>query len=450
MNIPTPPSDFAQQVPEKSEIERIQERIANFKIGLSPQSAQIVNGLLESHLKTGQVKPNELEALILVRDDVVAGVEEYNTQVKSSQTRLQVLLEEEQVAKQLEIARRIEGEKTKTADERQLRKATQDRLKLMEEALAKAGLSIDLDGDGVIGLPSGESTTPLTETEQQRVDQIIADTPAPKPASKPKTKAWDMIRALNPVTEESLEDVNEKSEDTLESMLSNEDTLESLEDSEPVIESTLSVDDDFNAQVDEAKKSFAEFIEPKDEEEPEEEYLANISSGVSSEDQMEMDLIDEEQFNDSFVVDEEDDKSSPSFAPVITGGNAPNIQAKIEEPQSINASIPSFDTEEDLLANAQAKIDAVEEEVEEEFEEIVIPNASELQGLTKAKIQEQADLLGFSTVVQSQTKQEMIDTFVLESEAYIKELTEDSGFISANELTDGEDDGNDNRDGGYF
>ena len=440
MNIPTPPSDFAQQVPEKSEIERIQERIANFKIGLSPQSAQIVNGLLESHLKTGQVKPNELEALILVRDDVVAGVEEYNTQVQNSQTRLQVLLEEEQVAKQLEIARRIESEKTKTADERQLRKRTEDRLKVMEEALAKAGLSIDLDGDGVIGLPSGESTTPLTETEQQRVDQIIADTPAPKPASKPKTKAWDMIRALNPVIEESLEDVNEKFEDT----------LESLEDSEPVIESTLSVDDDFNAQVDEAKKSFAEFIEPKDEEETEEEYLANISSGVSSEDQMEMDLIDEEQFNDSFVVDEEDDKSSPSFAPVITGGNAPNIQAKIEEPQSINASIPSFDTEEDLLANAQAKIDAVEEEVEEEFEEIVIPNASELQGLTKAKIQEQADLLGFSTVVQSQTKQEMIDTFVLESEAYIKELTEDSGFISANELTDGEDDGNDNRDGGYF
>lgn len=440
MNIPTPPSDFAQQVPEKSEIERIQERIANFKIGLSPQSAQIVNGLLESHLKTGQVKPNELEALILVRDDVVAGVEEYNTQVKNSQTRLQALLEEEQVAKQLEIARRIESEKTKTADERQLRKRTEDRLKVMEEALAKAGLSIDLDGDGVIGLPSGESTTPLTETEQQRVDQIIADTPAPKPASKPKTKAWDMIRALNPVTEESLEDVNEKSEDTLESMLSNEDTLESLEDSEPVIESTLSVDDDFNAQVDEAKKSFAEFIEPKDEEETEVDEL----------DQFEQDLIDEEQFNDSFVVDEEDDKSSPSFAPVITGGNAPNIQAKIEEPQSINASIPSFDTEEDLLANAQAKIDAVEEEVEEEFEEIVIPNASELQGLTKAKIQEQADLLGFSTVVQSQTKQEMIDTFVLESEAYIKELTEDSGFISANELTDGEDDGNDNRDGGYF
>lgn len=430
MNIPTPPSDFAQQVPEKSEIERIQERIANFKIGLSPQSAQIVNGLLESHLKTGQVKPNELEALILVRDDVVAGVEEYNTQVKNSQTRLQVLLEEEQVAKQLEIARRIESEKTKTADERQLRKRTEDRLKVMEEALAKAGLSIDLDGDGVIGLPSGESTTPLTETEQQRVDQIIADTPAPKPASKPKTKAWDMIRALNPVTEESLEDVNEKFEDT----------LESLEDSEPVIESTLSVDDDFNAQVDEAKKSFAEFIEPKDEEETEVDEL----------DQFEQDLIDEEQFNDSFVVDEEDDKSSPSFAPVITGGNAPNIQAKIEEPQSINASIPSFDTEEDLLANAQAKIDAVEEEVEEEFEEIVIPNASELQGLTKAKIQEQADLLGFSTVVQSQTKQEMIDTFVLESEAYIKELTEDSGFISANELTDGEDDGNDNRDGGYF
>jgi len=423
MNIPTPPSDFAQQVPEKSEIERIQERIANFKIGLSPQSAQIVNGLLESHLKTGQVKPNELEALILVRDDVVKGVEEYNTQVQNSQTRLQVLLEEEQVAKQLEIARRIEAEKTKTADERQLRKSTQDRLKLMEDALAKAGITIDLDGDGVIGLPAGEVATPLTQTEQQRVDQIVADTPAPTiaPASKPKTKAWDMIRALNPVTEEPVV----------------EDTVDVATDVE-VDEPTLSINDEFNAQVDEAKKSFAEFIEPKTEE------------VVDELDLFEQDLIDEEQFNDSFVVDEEDEKSSPSFAPVITGGNAPNITAKIDEPQSINASIPSFNTEEELLANAQAKIDELEEEVEEEFEEIVIPNASELQGLTKGKIKEQADLLGFSTVMTTSTKQEMIDTFVLESEAYIKELTEDSGFISANELTDGEDDGNDNRDGGYF
>ena len=423
MNIPTPPSDFAQQVPEKSEIERIQERIANFKIGLSPQSAQIVNGLLESHLKTGQVKPNELEALILVRDDVVKGVEEYNTQVQNSQTRLQVLLEEEQVAKQLEIARRIEAEKTKTADERQLRKSTQDRLKLMEDALAKAGITIDLDGDGVIGLPAGEVATPLTQTEQQRVDQIVADTPAPTiaPASKPKTKAWDMIRALNPVTEEPVV----------------EDTVDVATDVE-VDEPTLSINDEFNAQVDEAKKSFAEFIEPKTEEVMDELDL------------FEQDLIDEEQFNDSFVVDEEDEKSSPSFAPVITGGNAPNITAKIDEPQSINASIPSFNTEEELLANAQAKIDELEEEVEEEFEEIVIPNASELQGLTKGKIKEQADLLGFSTVMTTSTKQEMIDTFVLESEAYIKELTEDSGFISANELTDGEDDGNDNRDGGYF
>ena len=428
MNIPTPPSDFAQQVPEKSEIERIQERIANFKIGLSPQSAQIVNGLLESHLKTGQVKPNELEALILVRDDVVKGVEEYNTQVQNSQTRLQVLLEEEQVAKQLEIARRIEAEKTKTADERQLRKSTQDRLKLMEDALAKAGITIDLDGDGVIGLPAGEVATPLTQTEQQRVDQIVADTPAPTiaPASKPKTKAWDMIRALNPVTEEPVVE---------EPVV--EDTVDVATDVE-VDEPTLSINDEFNAQVDEAKKSFAEFIEPKTEE------------VVDELDLFEQDLIDEEQFNDSFVVDEEDEKSSPSFAPVITGGNAPNITAKIDEPQSINASIPSFNTEEELLANAQAKIDELEEEVEEEFEEIVIPNASELQGLTKGKIKEQADLLGFSTVMTTSTKQEMIDTFVLESEAYIKELTEDSGFISANELTDGEDDGNDNRDGGYF
>ena len=44
----------------------------------------------------------------------------------------------------------------------------------------------------------------------------------------------------------------------------------------------------------------------------------------------------------------------------------------------------------------------------------------------------------------------MIDSFVEQSEAYIKELTEDSGFISASETDEDDDDNDNSRDGGYF
>ena len=42
----------------------------------------------------------------------------------------------------------------------------------------------------------------------------------------------------------------------------------------------------------------------------------------------------------------------------------------------------------------------------------------------------------------------MIDSFVEQSEEYIRELTEDEGFVSAS--TDDEGDDDNTRDGGYF
>ena len=43
----------------------------------------------------------------------------------------------------------------------------------------------------------------------------------------------------------------------------------------------------------------------------------------------------------------------------------------------------------------------------------------------------------------------MIDSFVEQSEKLIQELTEEDGFVSATETTEG-DDNVDRRDGGYF
>ena len=58
--------------------------------------------------------------------------------------------------------------------------------------------------------------------------------------------------------------------------------------------------------------------------------------------------------------------------------------------------------------------------VEEEYEEVVIPNSMELQKMTKAKIKEVADSIGI-TVSDNQTKSAMIKDFEEESWNLIKE-----------------------------
>ena len=57
-----------------------------------------------------------------------------------------------------------------------------------------------------------------------------------------------------------------------------------------------------------------------------------------------------------------------------------------------------------------AEVQAMKDAVEEEYEEVVIPNSMELQKMTKAKIKEVADSIGI-TVSDNQTKSAMIKDF---------------------------------------
>ena len=151
----TPPTFESEQV-QPTEMERLVDRMQNFSIGLTPATAQATLATVTRGLEQGMFKIEELDAIITIREEVNKGIIEYNGQMKQAQERMQVLQQEEVIKQQEEIANRIERERVKVRDERQLRKSTQDRLKLMEDALAKAGITIDLDGDGVIGLPAGE------------------------------------------------------------------------------------------------------------------------------------------------------------------------------------------------------------------------------------------------------------------------------------------------------
>ena len=47
------PTTFAQPVPEKTELERLQDRIANFKVQISPTVAQLTQVLMNQSLQNG-------------------------------------------------------------------------------------------------------------------------------------------------------------------------------------------------------------------------------------------------------------------------------------------------------------------------------------------------------------------------------------------------------------
>jgi hypothetical protein len=147
-------------------------------------------------------------------------------------------------------------------------------------------------------------------------------------------------------------------------------------------------------------------------------------------DQFEQDLIDEEQFNQSFAeVDE----------PVI---EEPTLDVGYEQPVL---------GENDVVIK-QDQIKTIENyedlEAEEEFEEVVIPNRNDLEKMTKAQIEKSAEKLSFS-VNPTDTKSVMIDTYESQANALIESLTEGNEFVSSTE--EDLDNGNeDRRDGGYF
>ena len=85
--------------------------------------------------------------------------------------------------------------------------------------------------------------------------------------------------------------------------------------------------------------------------------------------------------------------------------------------------------------------------VQEEVDEIEIPNRVDLEKLTKAKIRDEADKLGFD-VNTNQTKALMIDSFEEQTNQFIADLQDSGEFVSATET--GDDDDDDRRDGGYF
>lgn len=466
-------SEGMGQEPKLTEVQKIQQRVANSRVLLSPAVAQSCLATVELALNSGLFKMADLDAAVQIREEITKGIIDHNTTVATAQKQLEQaqLRDQEELAKQL--AEQREQERQQLVDERILRKTTQNRLAQMEAILLKAGVSIDLDGDGTIGLPAGVQAETLTASESEQVAEILrteVPTPVLEPVVPVASSAMRLARSLNPVgVEQPIVPLDTPQSHTV--------IPSPVETNKPISEN-----EEFVGQIEAAKKSFAEFVEPKevilepttiipeDANTSTEDFLEEVElvSTMDELDQFEQDLIDEEQFNASFENDQveyEDelldmpnvteehstlDIGYETSKPVVSGGNAPNLKATVPTAPSVTAPVLG---ENDVVLK-QSDIRVFEEDLtepveeEDEYEEISIPSPSELNVMTKSGILKEAEKLGFELIG---TKNQMIEQFTEQTEAFIAQLQEDGEFLSASD-TDGVDDDGDenNRDGGYF
>lgn len=429
---------FAQQQvtePELSESDRIRKRIQEYKASLNPQTLQIIQILLDSQLKSGLLKPADLDAVVLLRDEVNKAQIEYNTQVQNAQKRLQDLAETEMAEKVAAQEAQVQAIVDSRDAERARRKSVEDRMAQMEAVLASHGISMDLNQDGVVGLKEGQVASQLTAEEQAQVDNIVQvekDNIA-EMESKPKSRAFAMARAMNPEpTIEEMPGVEKMPPpDPMESWESQyDDTPSPSVSDEQMAEANKLADelDEFEDKVESTKKSFKEWEE-------ENEFKP---SGTTTES-----FLDEvERVNEVAEADEllSEDIPPPPSAPVVSAG-----QVNDEQAEELTEENPEF-----VLSRESVKmIDELPEEPEEEYEEITIPSESELKSMTKANIKSEADKLGFD-VPTSLTKTAMIETFKTQTDEFIQSLQDSGEFVSASDSSEDDESKDDIKDGGYF
>ena len=490
------PSAFEQEQVEHqpTEIERIQNRVQDFKVGLKPNTAQAALSSIQILLSKGLIKVEELDAIISIREEINTGLIEYETTVKSAQMDMERAQQNLLIEQQAERQRVLDEKDTQIEDERLLRKTTQDklegsmnRLAQMEAVLKSHGINMDLDGDGVIGLKEGQVADTLSATEQSEVDSIIqgydangsptTEVAQVQPDPNHQTSgAFKLARMMNPI-EEGANGTTAEDLDNIPPPLTNDSTLqekieetseafrkyeESQEDMPPQVAGGLIAGEDTESFLDEVDRvqEVADIDAMTDAEEEEsfesewEEPTLDIGYDTPKDENLDMSrrervLLDPLGASErSDEIQAEIPKPQNVSAPVITGGNAPSIT---KEHLADGVYVEKEEIGENDVVVSADNIKTIENyedlEAEEEFEEVVIPNRSDLEGMTKKEILASAGNLSFD-VDSKLTKPLMIDSFESQANSLIEELTAGESFESITEETvDGDDD---RRDGGYF
>ena len=415
------PTTFAQPVPEKTELERIQERIANFKVQISPTVAQLAQVLMNQSLQN-PTKPEDLDGYVQVRNELKLGLDEYQQQLTNAQSRMAQLQQEHEIAKSTELARKENDLIAARDGERKRRKTAEEKARQLEAVLASHGINIDLDGDGKVGLNVGEHVDTLDAEQQVTLKKLLDES---KAAVGGTSRAFEQARAKNPLPPTHPADGGEH----------------------------FTEDPALAEKVEETKKSFKEWDEYANEASDENGVIASGTTTAEFEEEV-------AEVNSVYDTPAYDDPVTPDYGskPVISDTNQPDI---IEEELAKAEQTESEKMQDELEPIIPPNVRMVEEDDIAEFEtpppteeeetvEVTIPTESELKGMTKSKIQSEALTLGFTGVTTKDSKSKMIENFVTATEKFISDLQDSGEFVSLQE--DGEEDENpsDDRDGGYF
>ena len=415
------PTTFAQPVPEKTELERIQERIANFKVQISPTVAQLAQVLMNQSLQN-PTKPEDLDGYVQVRNELKLGLDEYQQQLTNAQSRMAQLQQEHEIAKSTELARKENDLIAARDGERKRRKTAEEKARQLEAVLASHGINIDLDGDGKVGLNVGEHVDTLDAEQQVTLKKLLDES---KAATGGVSRAFEQARAKNPLPPTHPADGGEH----------------------------FTEDPALAEKVEETKKSFKEWDEYANEASDENGVIASGTTTAEFEEEV-------AEVNSVYDTPAYDDPVTPDYGskPVISDTNQPDI---IEEELAKAEQTESEKMQDELEPIIPPNVRMVEEDDIAEFEtpppteeeetvEVTIPTESELKGMTKSKIQSEALTLGFTGVTTKDSKSKMIENFVTATEKFISDLQDSGEFVSLQE--DGEEDENpsDDRDGGYF
>ena len=402
------PTTFATPVAEKTELERLQERIANFKVSITPQVAQLAQVLMNQSLQQ-PTKAEDLDGYVAVRNELKTGLDEYQQQLQSAQTRMSQLQVQHEQEKQMELARREEDLKAARDGERKRRKTAEEKARQLEAVLASHGIHIDLDGDGKVGLNVGEEQENLTAEQQVTLKKLLDESKAAT-----TSRAFEKAREMNPVPQS--------------------ESHGEIPNPPPV---------QFELEVPEVPKGTDEFLEEVDRVFTEDEELADKIAQTKK---------SFEEFKEEVGYDA---NGSPTAE--VDGDNMPKISdtnsPEIIEKELEKVRVVPEDNITEVEESFESPADTLQVSTEEEYDEVVIPTESELKAMTKSKILREAKNLGFTNVSTKDTKSDMIANFISSSEEFIQGLQDTGEFVSAtstdedtNESTDSED----VRDGGYF
>ena len=395
------------------------------------EDVQGILSLVDIALARGSIKGDELAILNQIRTDCIAELTDFQSW---QQKRQQILAVEQQIEnekKKAEALKEIEGIKA-TADAKV--QAAQDASRILQNRVNELEQQAKARG--------------ITPVNSEHSDEELNVAMKPVNMGAP-SKSWENARAQNPVP-------------TITNQPSPSEIMQ--DELEPIFKPDLA------EKVEEAREAFNTYGGDMGGE-------WQVGDNICDEMQKAWDNIErEEEGRDNLdyisqVVDTPTEDGGPgSVEPMFTinlgqDGNAPLGDQVTEE--DINMNTTEWDESDDLEASKRveddfepiqgdgeveielqedpesvADVQAMKDAIEDEYEEVVIPNSMELQKMTKAKIKEVADSIGIS-VSDNQTKSAMIKDFEEESWNLIKEA-------EADENATVHEDEDIIRDGGYF